>query len=205
MRKEWILGLAVAGLVWVGGAAAQEPAGQLDISGTSTVRSWSCREAEIRTVLKAGAGYESSVVAGEKSVEAVSLSFPVEKIDCGNGKMEEHLEKALKAKEYPTISYVMSAYDIGAAIDAETVPVKVTGDMTIAGQTRPVTMDVTVTKSPDGGIRVQGKQEIRMTDFGVKPPTLMLGTLKVGDEVRVSFDMVMRAQTVALIQDGGSR
>ena len=29
-------------------------------------------------------------------------------------------------------------------------------------------------------------------EFGVKPPTLMLGTMKVGDKVKVSFDLYVR-------------
>jgi hypothetical protein len=30
-----------------------------------------------------------------------------------------------------------------------------------------------------------------MTEYGVKPPSLMLGTMKVGDPVTVSFDLVL--------------
>jgi hypothetical protein len=31
-----------------------------------------------------------------------------------------------------------------------------------------------------------------MTEFGVKPPTLMLGTMKVGDKVKVGFDLYLK-------------
>ena len=34
--------------------------------------------------------------------------------------------------------------------------------------------------------------EFAMTEFGVKPPTLMLGTMKVGDRVKVSFDLYVK-------------
>ncbi len=32
---------------------------------------------------------------------------------------------------------------------------------------------------------------LRMTEYGVKPPSLMLGTLKVADAVTVHFDVVL--------------
>jgi hypothetical protein len=31
-----------------------------------------------------------------------------------------------------------------------------------------------------------------MTEFGLKPPTLMLGTLKVDERVKVGFDVVLK-------------
>jgi hypothetical protein len=30
-----------------------------------------------------------------------------------------------------------------------------------------------------------------MSEFGVKPPSLMLGTMKVGDLITVSYDLVL--------------
>jgi hypothetical protein len=34
---------------------------------------------------------------------------------------------------------------------------------------------------------ISGSKKIRMTEFGVKPPSFMLGALKVGDEVTVEY------------------
>jgi hypothetical protein len=31
-----------------------------------------------------------------------------------------------------------------------------------------------------------------MTEWGLKPPTLMLGTMKVGDRVKVGFDLLLK-------------
>jgi hypothetical protein len=40
-------------------------------------------------------------------------------------------------------------------------------------------------------IRFKGSKQFKMTEYGVKPPTLMLGTMKVGDPVTVSFDLAL--------------
>jgi hypothetical protein len=41
-------------------------------------------------------------------------------------------------------------------------------------------------------MRVVGTHHFRMSEFGLKAPTLMLGTLKVGDEVEVNFELYLK-------------
>ena len=38
---------------------------------------------------------------------------------------------------------------------------------------------------------MKGARAIKMSEYGVKPPTLILGTMKVRDQVTVSFDLVL--------------
>ncbi len=57
------------------------------------------------------------------------------------------------------------------------------GDLTIAGTTRPVRVELT-----QGGDRVSGRQSLRQTDFGIKPFSAMLGALKVADAVEVEVE-----------------
>jgi hypothetical protein len=41
-----------------------------------------------------------------------------------------------------------------------------------------------------------------MKDFGLKPPSLMMGTMKVDELVTVNFDVVLRSSTVATAERG---
>ena len=41
-------------------------------------------------------------------------------------------------------------------------------------------------------LRVRGSEEIVMTEFGVKPPSLMMGTMKVRDRVVVQYDVLLK-------------
>src|SRR5258708_2314705 len=57
----------------------------------------------------------------------------------------------------------------------------VVGNLSIAGQSRPVTLDLTL--QPGGGaVRITGRVPIRQTDFWIQPFTAMLCALKVNDE-----------------------
>ena len=184
------------------GASGQETSSSLVIEGTSTVRSWTCEAQSFSVVPDPPSGFENGVLEGKPALDAVTVTFPVKDIECGNGKMNDHMWNALKVGDHPRIRYSMSSYDIATAETG--VEVKADGELTIAGTTRPITMAVTVTRNPNGAVRVRGEQEVRMTDFGVTPPTLMFGTLKVGDTVTVKFDLPLRAQQVGQTAAGGA-
>ncbi len=61
---------------------------------------------------------------------------------------------------------------------------RVTGDLTLHGQSRPVAVEVT---SQDG--QYTGTARIRQTDFGIKPVKVAGGTVRVKDEVQIEFDI----------------
>lgn len=59
------------------------------------------------------------------------------------------------------------------------------GDLTLHGQTHPVTVRV---QNVNG--RYQGKAEVKQKDFGITPVTVAGGAVKVKNEVRIEFDVV---------------
>ena len=65
--------------------------------------------------------------------------------------------------------------------------VKVAGDLSIAGQSRPVSLDLTAT--PDG--RLTGSMTVVQSQFGIKPYSAMMGALKVKDEVEINLDVAL--------------
>jgi hypothetical protein len=40
----------------------------------------------------------------------------------------------------------------------------------------------------NNNVTFTGKKTIKMTEFEVEPPTALLGTIKTGDEVTISFN-----------------
>jgi polyisoprenoid-binding protein YceI len=109
---------------------------------------------------------------------------PVAQLDCGNKTMNEHMRKALKADKFQQISWTMTSYDVQGS------SVTVDGKLTIAGKENAIQLKGTGT-ADNGVIRFKGSKQFKMTEYGVKPPSLMLGTMKVGDPVTVSFDLVL--------------
>lgn len=163
---------------------------RLWFEGTSTVRSWNCSADRIdATLTPSEEGAIAAVLDGRKVAGQVQVDFPVAKLECKNGTMNEHMWKALKAKEHATIRFAMENYSIERG---STVSGSLQGTLQLAGQTLPVVVPVQFAAAADGALRVTGKVPVKMTDWGIKPPTLMLGTMKVGPVVTVNFDLLLQ-------------
>ena len=89
-------------------------------------------------------------------------------------------EDVLQVDRWPTIAFRSRSV---APIEGG---VRVTGDLTLAGQTHPVTVDMQLRA---GGQRLlaNGRFSIRQTDWGIEPYSAALGTIKVANEV--TFDL----------------
>jgi len=103
--------------------------------------------------------------------------------------MDKLMAEALKAKQYPEIRYELT--QAAPQIAGASFTVKTHGKLTIAGTTRDVTLDVQATRGPDGKYTLVGTAPLKMTAFGIKPPTAMLNTIKTGDDVKVTFRWVV--------------
>ena len=88
--------------------------------------------------------------------------------------------KVLTADRYPEATFTGTSFD-PAANGGGTIG----GTLTLAGQTRPVRLDVT--QAAPGHYRAT--TTVRQTDFGIKPYSAFLGSLKVADAVEVTVEL----------------
>lgn len=192
--KRSITIAAALGLALSTGLIAQGRDGSTDrltISGGSTVRDWSCEATDVRTDFRLG-GAGPTVAGLPSGAKSLVVTIPVEGIDCNNGTMNGHLRKALKADQAPNVRYEMTGYAL------ENGGIVAQGELSVAGKTTPVTLDLTAEPVP-GGVRVVGTKELNMRELGVTPPSLMLGTMKVRDMVKIRFDVVLDTPTAVAI------
>lgn len=168
------------------------PESQLWIEGTSSVRAYQCHATKLdgRIGLAGEPGVDVESLA--RAVNAVSLDIPLESFDCRNGQMNGHMRGALKAKEHPVIQYRMTSHESALTGDGA-LAVTLTGTLAIAGQEKEITLTATVVQDTTGQYRVSGSHELDMTEWGVKPPRLMFGTLKVHDKVTVRYEILLSA------------
>ncbi len=165
-----------------------KPESKLWFEGTSTVRSWDCKAPQIQAVIDAEAGAPAAVLAGTKAVRTVQLTFPVAALDCENRTMNNHMRNALNAERQPTIQFTLKDYTLSRVASTTGT---LQGSLTINGQTKDITVPVMFVNA-EGALRVTGRYPMAMKDWGVQPPRLMMGTLKVGDTVTVNFDLLLQ-------------
>lgn len=89
--------------------------------------------------------------------------------------------KVLGADRYPEASFTASGFEAGPDGSGGVVA----GSLTLAGQSRPLRLAVTEA----GPGRYRATTTVRHTDFGIKPYSAFLGSLKVADVVQVEVDL----------------
>lgn len=194
-----VLLTAVAGLTLALAPAREArvtllPESRLAISGTSTVNRFTCATDEVdgegRIPLDA-----APRVRAEQS--EAWLRVPVETFDCGNRRMNGDFLDALKAKEHPEIRFELADVDLGDTVGDDR-RVLAMGQLTIAGNARQVSVELLGRQAGDGRLVAEGSVPLRMTDFGIDPPTALMGLIKAHDHIVVRFDLVAATQPGAL-------
>jgi polyisoprenoid-binding protein YceI len=94
-------------------------------------------------------------------------------------------DEVLKAQSVTFRSRVVQSAADGAGLAVQ-------GDLSLLGATRPLAFDVAV--SADGALTCVAV--VKQTDWGMKPYSALFGTLKVVDEVEVSLDARLPAQSL---------
>ncbi|MGM0588116.1 MAG: YceI family protein [Bacteroidota bacterium] len=146
------------------------------IDGTSNVHDWECDVEKLN----------GAVEMNEGMISNVTLSIPVKSIDSGKGGMNSNMYDALKADKHKNITFDLESTQLKSGDFESDMVLAVTGKLTIAGKTQSITMDVNGQKS-ENGYTFSGEKTINMTDYDVKPPTAMFGTISTGEEVTIIF------------------
>lgn len=171
---------------WSDGLQAQSivkvQTNKLVVQGSSSLHDW---ESEITK-----AEWKGSFVIKENSLVAINnvvVKIPVESIKSTKGKiMDSKTYDAFDYKKNPNIIYTLSQAKITANGNIEAK-----GNLTMAGVTKPIELILQSKILPGGNIQIILSKKLKMTDFKMEPPTAMMGTIKVGDEVTVVVDVII--------------
>lgn len=128
------------------------------------------------------------VVNGSKKVQSLNIEIPVHSIKSGEKLMDNKTYEAFNDAKYPTI--IFQLIDVASLqVTGDDISVIVNGNLTLAGVTRKISFKTTGKNLKPGAYEFKGSIAIKMTDFKIKPPTAMLGVMKVGDAITLKYDI----------------
>ena len=190
MRKAWFA--AAVMLATVVPVRAQST---WEIDPAHTSIGFSIRHMMVSNVRGHFGKFSGTVKANEKDLteSTVEATIDVASIDTGNTKRDDHLRSPdfFDVAKYPTMTF--KSRKITPAGDKKW---KVTGDLTMHGVTKEVTLDVegptAEVKDPQGHVRAGATATTKLSraDFGITwSKTLDGGGLVVGDEVSVTIEV----------------
>lgn len=194
-RPRLFAPMTVTALLLAGVAFAQDSpvvvsSAKVTISGTSTVLDWSAttNEAQARNVkvtrdLPGGDFFWVGVIQ-PGAVESFEVVVPIAALKSDRDNFTADMHVALKADRYPDIVFTL------ARMEKKPGGARAFGTLRVAGVAKEVVLPL-VTSLRNGKLLVLGSVDLDMTDFGIAPPTAMMGMLKTDPKVTVTFETVL--------------
>jgi len=162
---------------------------QTTIKGTSTLHDWDMTSSKGQT--KASFTVEGNQV---KAINTLSFTVSAESLKSDKSGLDKNAYKALDTDKHKNISFTMTSGTV-TPTGNNTFQVKATGKLTVASTSKQTTITATGQFNPsDKSIAVKGSTTFNMTAYNVKPPTVMMGTIKTGDQITVDYNGKLTAQ-----------
>ncbi|MFH0521289.1 YceI family protein [Streptomyces sp. M41] len=128
----------------------------------------------------------------DPAASSASIDVKMDSIDTGSADRDGHLRSAdfFKTDEFPTMTFRSTKAESLGGDDF-----RITGDLTILGTTKPLTIDLEfngAAKDPFGNERVgfEGKAQILRSEWGLTwNAALETGGVLVSDKIKLNFDI----------------
>jgi polyisoprenoid-binding protein YceI len=154
---------------------------RMTISGTSSLHDWTMKS-ESTTC---DAVFQINAQGEPLQLVSMVVSVPSQSLKSGKSGMDKNAYSALKTDKNKQITFQLAS----GKIEGKTI--RCVGSLTIAGTTKQIDVDATYTILSDGSIQCKGVKQLVMTDYNVEPPSFMFGTVNTGNEITVSFEVVL--------------
>jgi polyisoprenoid-binding protein YceI len=156
----------------------------IKLNGTSNLHDWQMKAVS-------GTSAASFVVTNGKvtSLSKLDFSLPVKSLKSGKSGMDKNTYKALNSDVNPNISFVLTSGTV-VSTGGNNYKLNCQGKMSIAGKTNQTELVASGIYNPaDKSFTVTGIKKMKMTDYNVKPPTALFGTITTGDAISISYNL----------------
>jgi polyisoprenoid-binding protein YceI len=164
----------------------------LSIAGSSNVNKFKCNCTE--QFSKTSVQFEQQDGGKIIRFSQAGLHIRSKSLDCGNPQMNKDMYKTLRADQHPSIRIELTRAQLQEAqlvSGQDWTTLKASSQLTIAGVTKPVLFEVKAKRIAADRIRLTTSKDVLLTDFGMEPPTAMLGLVKVNNTICIKMDLIV--------------
>ena len=166
---------------------SESKSNDMKLSGTSSLHDWDMNTHDFtgkaQFDFKKG---DDQILIG---LNSLTFSLPVTNLKSDKKGLDRNAYEALKTDKYKNITYTLLSAKVSPEKDRKFL-LKTTGNLTISGITREVTMDVYCVVNKDATINCSGTEALKMSDYKVEPPSFLFGAMKTGDSIKLDFNVV---------------
>jgi polyisoprenoid-binding protein YceI len=156
----------------------------IKINGTSSIHEWESTTDQING--------DMVLASGGKQIQSLVVKVPVKSIKSGKGLMDSKTYDAFESDKNPLITFQMTEVT-ALKVTGKEVEATVTGNITMAGNTKKIVIKSTGKILADGSFQFKGAVPLKLSEFKMKSPTAMMGMLKTGDAVTINFDVTFKS------------
>lgn len=127
--------------------------------------------------------------------QTLTVEIPVRSLISGEKLMDKKTHEAFNEPKNPKILFQMTELK-SVQVNGDQIAVTVTGDLSLKGATNKVTLKADGKEVSPGVYTFQGALPIKMSDYGMKAPTAMLGTMKTKDQVTVNYKVTFEGAVI---------
>lgn len=161
----------------------------MKLSGTSSLHDWDMNTNTFTG--KADFDFKKDDDQILVGLNSLTFSLPVTNLKSDKKGLDKNAYKALNTNKHKNITYTLLTTKVSTEKDKKFL-IKSTGNLTISGVTREITLEVCCVINKDATINCFGTEALKMSDYKVKPPTFLLGAMKTGDAVTLDFNVVFK-------------
>jgi polyisoprenoid-binding protein YceI len=163
---------------------------KITIEGTSNIHDWEMNSDKGACT----AVFTFNTNGNLTGLSLLGFSVAAESLKSEHKAMDKNTYKAMNTDKYPTISFALTS-SIVQSSSGNNYVLKTKGKLTISGVTKDIDLTGTCTYNPaDKSITCSGAYPLKMTDYGVTPPSIMFGTIKTGNAINVKFNFTLKTQ-----------
>jgi polyisoprenoid-binding protein YceI len=172
----------------------------LELDGDSTLHKYSAKADGVAAQIgvdgpraaSAGSALGVAALIRGRFVSKFELTVAVDKLHSGDNGLDKNMRKALKGDQFKEIRFRMDSYDVtGPPTVGAPLTIVLHGRLSLAGVERKIDVQAVGTSVGDG-VRLVGSKGLLMTDYGITPPKMMLGTIKTANLITVKFNATLR-------------
>ena len=122
------------------------------------------------------------------NVKTLTIDIPVSSIKSGNSIMDKKTYNTFDAEKNPQINFALTNLDFNNRSPYKLL-IKTHGNLSMGGTKKAIYLTAKGKMLSKNKFNVEGKVVLKMTDFGMTPPTWLIGLMKVGDEITVNYNV----------------
>ena len=169
-----------------------EKTSTLRIDGKSNVNSFTC---DIEGYNRRDTIISGSYTASEPVSLSGSLKLEIVNFNCHSSFITRDFRKTLKADKYPEMIIRFLRIESMPELKGKPELIKGFVEVEVAGVTKQIEISYSFLKMNNGFVRLNGNRNFRFSDFNLHPPKKFAGLIRIKDDFKVSFHLMLRPVT----------